>query len=100
LASAAPLSEIVNLQHFVAIVVNDLDGDLAGSGGIKWKTLCRVEFRPSSFVDFGSKCSLELFIRFIGSAKISVADEEGLLVVVRVDEPTGYVIRAKKLPPF
>ena len=32
-------SDTVDLQYLIAIVVNNLDGDFTGGGGIEWKTL-------------------------------------------------------------
>ena len=45
----------MHLQHFVAVVVDDFDGDFAGLGGGEWAAGCAVEGLPGGLVDLGTE---------------------------------------------
>src|SRR5439155_9145172 len=45
----------VHLQDLVAVVVDDLDGDLALRRRLEWDALRRVQLRPLGFVDLGAQ---------------------------------------------
>src|SRR6516162_381011 len=85
-------SNRVDFEHLVAVVVDDLHGDLAHRGRIKGITLRAVERCPLGLVDLGLEGALELAVRVIGPGEIGVADEEALAVVIGVEEPTGNVV--------
>ena len=47
--------DLVDLQHLVAIVVDDLHGDLAGLGRIERVAASCVKGSPRGFVDLGAE---------------------------------------------
>lgn len=49
---------LVHLHHFVAVVVYDLDGDLARLRFGKWAALGRIQIRPCGLVDLGPQGAL------------------------------------------
>jgi hypothetical protein len=48
------LLHLKHLQHLVAVVVDDLDGDLAGLGFVEGTAGGAVETGPCSFIDLGA----------------------------------------------
>ena len=80
------------LQDLVAVVVDDLDGDLAGLGRVEGAAGGGVQGRPGGFVDFGAEGALELVVGLAGAKEVGVADEEALAAVVGVEEPAGDVV--------
>ena len=84
-------SNVVNLEHFVPVVVDHFDRHLARGRRLEGVARGAVEGRPLGLVDLGSEGSLELAVRVIGPEEVGVPDEETLAVVIRVDEPTGDV---------
>ena len=69
-------SYVPHLQDFVAVVVDDFDGNLAGLGGGEGAADGAVEGLPGGLIDFGAEGALEFLVRFVG------------------DEPAGNVIGA------
>jgi len=57
-----------------------------GAGGVA------VEGGPGFGVDFGFEGGFEGGVGVVGSEEVGVADEEGFLVVVGVDEPAGDAV--------
>jgi len=53
-----------------------------------------VEAGPGVLVDLGAQRGLERLVGIVGTEEVGVADEEALLVVVRVDEPAGDAVGA------
>ncbi len=72
-------------------MIDDLDRDLAGFGFFKGIGGGGIQRSPGGFVDLGAQGALELFVGLVGASEVGVADDEGLLVVVGVDEPAGNV---------
>ena len=73
-------------------MIDDLDRDLAFVGRfLKRDGFIGVERAPGGFVDFGAQGAFEFVVGFVGAGEVGVADDEGLFVVVRVDEPAGDV---------
>src|SRR4051794_22228334 len=85
-------SDRVDLQDLVAVVVDDLHGDLAGRRRVEGLAPGTVDRLPQSFVDLGAEGPLELLEGLVGPEEVGVADEEALAVVIGVDEPTGDVV--------
>ena len=83
-----------DFHDLVAEVVDDFDGDTAGLGFGKGAGSVTVERFPGFPVDIGFERRLEGFVRVVGAKEIGVPQEEALLVVVGVDEPTGDSVRA------
>ncbi len=50
--------DLVDLQHFIPIVVDDLDGDLGRLGRLEGVALGAVEGRPLGLVDLGPQGSM------------------------------------------
>jgi len=67
-------------------MVDDLDGDAAGSGLRKGTGDVAVEGCPGVGVDLGLQGGLEGFIRVVRSQEIGVTDEEAFFIVIRVLE--------------
>ncbi len=82
----------VDLQDFVAVVVDDFHGDLARLRFGKRLTGGRVKRGPSGFVDVGLEGAFEFVVGLVGSGEVGVTDEEALAVVVGVNEPAGDVV--------
>src|ERR1019366_7297913 len=83
--NALPMSDIVNLQHFIPVVIDDLDRDLPRLRRCERPTRRRVERRRRVFVDLGSQRAFQLVVWLVGTGEGRVAGEEGFPVVVRVD---------------
>jgi hypothetical protein len=83
---------VVYFHYFVAVVIDDFDGNLAAVRAREGTADGAVEAVPRRFVDFDAQRALQLFIRLIGAGEISVADEEAFAVVFGVDEPAGNVV--------
>ena len=81
-----------DLHHFVAQMVDDLDSNPPGCGFGEGAGDIAVQGRPGVFVDFGFERGFKGLVGIAGAEKIGVADEEGLHVVVGVDEPARYSI--------
>jgi hypothetical protein len=71
-------------------VVDDLDGDLAGLGLGERTRDRRVDGGPSLVADVGAQGAAELVVGVVGSREVGVADDEGLAVVVGVQEPGAW----------
>src|ERR1017187_5999175 len=84
----------VNLHYFVAVVVDDFDGNLAGLGLVKGAADGGIQGLPGRFVYVGPERPFEFFIGVAGPGEIGVADEEALAVVISVNEPAGDVVGA------
>ena len=82
-------SDPEHLHHFVAQVVDDLDGDAAGSGFREGAGGVAVQSGPGVGVDFGFQGGSERLVGVAGAEEVGLADEEALFVVVGVDEPAG-----------
>lgn len=80
--------DVEDLEDFVAIVVDHLDGNLAR---LRWREGARagaVDRVPRLLVDLGSQRPLQSGIGVGATAgEIAVPDEERLLVIVAVDHP-------------
>lgn len=74
-------------------MIDDLHGDAARVGFRKGTAGVAVERGPSVGVDLGLERCFEGRVRIVLPQKVGVPDKETLLVVVGVDEPTGYTIR-------
>jgi len=81
-----------HLEHLVAVVVDDLHGNLAGCRPVKRAAGGRIEGGPRRLVDFRPQRPLQFVVRFLRAGEASVADEEALAIVVGVDEPAGDVV--------
>jgi hypothetical protein len=86
------LLNTVHFEHLVAVVIDDLDGNLSRRGRLEGVTLGAVEGGPLGLVDLGAEGALELAVGVVGAEEVGVADEEALAVVVSVDEPAGDVV--------
>ena len=80
-------SDLEDLHDFVAVVVDDLDRDLAGLGLRERARDGLVERLPGVLVDVCLERSLEPLVRVVAAREVAVPDEERLLVVVGVDHP-------------
>src|SRR5205823_580226 len=87
----ARLCHLIDLKDFVAVVVDNLQSDLA----CRWlweRTAVRaVEHCPGVLVDVRPKRSLQLVVGIVTPDEVRMANEEALAVVVRVDEPASNV---------
>ena len=81
-------------HHLIAQVVDHLDRDASGGGFGEWPRRVAVQSGPSVGVDLGFERGLEGSVRVLHAEEVGVAHEKTLLVVVRVDEPTGDAVRA------
>ena len=79
-------------HHFIAQVVDHLDRDASGGGFGEWPRRVAVQSGPSVGVDLGFERGLEGSVRVLHAEEVGVAHEKTLLVVVRVDEPTGDAV--------
>jgi len=86
------LRDAEDFHDFVAEVVDDFDGDAAGGGCFEGARGVAVQGAPGFFVDFGSQCGAERFIRIVGAEEVGVADEEAFFVVIGIDEPAGDAV--------
>src|SRR6266540_69065 len=86
----------VDLQDLVAIVVDDLHGDLALLRRVEGDAPGSVQLRLFRLVDLGPQHALQLLVGLLSAEEVGVADEEALVVVVRVDEPAGDVVGAAR----
>ena len=73
---------IEDRQHFIAVVVDDFYGDLAGFGRVEGAADGRVEGGPGRFVDFGPQGPLELVVGFVGAGAQSAASTPAAVVLV------------------
>lgn len=89
-------SYLKNLQHFIAVVSDDLDGDFAGGGFWEGATGGGVEGEPGGFVDVGPESLFQLGSGLVGPGDVGVAYKETLAVVVGVKEPGGQVSPASR----
>ena len=86
--------DFIDFHYFVAVVVDDFDGDLAGLGLVKGAADGGIKGLPGRFVNIGPEGAFELFVGLIGTGEIGVADEEALAVAIGVNEPAGDVVGA------
>ena len=70
-------------------MIDDFDCYAAGGGFVEGAGGVAVEGGPGLLVDFCFERGFQGFVGVIGTQEIGMADEEALLVVVRVDEPAG-----------
>lgn len=82
----------VHLQHFIAIVIDHLDGDLSTRWPRKGAADRAVEGCPGGFINLGAEGAFELLIGFIGAGEVGVADKEAFAVILGVNEPTGDLV--------
>jgi hypothetical protein len=75
------LPQGVDLQHFVAVVVDHLDGDLALLRRGEGDAPGRVELDPFRLVDLRPQRPLQLLVRLLVTEEVGVPDEEALAVV-------------------
>ena len=80
------------LQHFIAVVVDHLDGDSTSFRRIKRAAGGRVQFRPGRLVNLGPERPLELVVGIARTREVSVAHEEALAIIVGIDEPAGNIV--------
>ena len=84
------VSDSEHLHHFVAEVVDDLDGDAAGGGFRERTGDIATEAFPGFLVDFGLEGGLEGLVGVARRAgEVGVADEEAFAVVFGVQHPAG-----------
>ena len=79
----------VGLQDFVAVMVDDLDGDRASGGWVERTAARAVEGRPCLLVDLRVERLPQTLVGVVRAGEVGVTNEETLGVVVRVDEPAG-----------
>jgi hypothetical protein len=79
-----PTSHSIYPHHFIAIVIDDLDRDLACLGFVEWITLGRVECRPRGFVNLSAQRAFQFFVWLVCACKVGVTHKETFAVVVRV----------------
>ena len=89
----------VNLHYFIAVVVDDFDGNLAGLGLVKGAADGGIKGLPGRFVYVGPEGAFEFFIGVASPGEVGVADEEALAVVIGVSEPAGDVVDAAVANP-
>src|SRR6266516_2514650 len=82
----------IDLQDFIAIVIDDFDGDLARLRFVESAADSRVKALPGSFVYLSPQGALQFLVRVIGPCEVSVAHKEAFAVVVGVDKPAGNVV--------
>jgi len=75
-------------------MVDDLHCDAAGFWPGEGARGVAVEAGPGLRVDLGLKGGLQGLVGVAGAEEVGVADEEGFLVVVGVDEPAGDALWA------
>jgi hypothetical protein len=85
----ASLTHLDHFHHFIAVVVDHLHGGPSCRRGGKWPTGGLVEGAPRFLIDICTQCTLQRFVWLVALTEVGVADEENLLVVVRVDELAG-----------
>jgi hypothetical protein len=73
------------LHHFVAEVVDDLDGDPVGPEFIEGVGSVAIEGGPGFFIALGFERGFERLVGGVGAQEVGLADEEDLSVVVGVD---------------
>jgi hypothetical protein len=73
-------------------MIDNLDGDFAGFGGIEGAADGGIEGGPGGFVDLSLEGSLDLFELFFTVREISMADEETFAVIIRIDKPAGDIL--------
>jgi len=78
-----------HLQHLVAIMVDDLHGNLAGFRFVERLAHRAVQTAPSRCVDVPPLRPFEFVVGFVRPGEVGVTHEETLAIVVRVDEPAG-----------
>ena len=89
----------VNLHYFIAVVVDDFDGNLAGLGLVEGAADGGIKGLPGRFVYVGPEGAFEFFIGVASPGEVGVADEEALAVVIGVSEPAGDVVDAAVANP-
>ena len=82
------------LHHLVSEVVDDLDSDAAGLRSPERPRCVAVQRRPGVGVDLRLQRRPERLVRVVGAEEVCLADEEALVVVVRVDELAGDAVGA------
>src|SRR5262249_10916260 len=86
------LRHLVYLENLIAVVIDDLYGNLTRLRFVKGAADCAVKTRPSRFVDLGPQRPLELVVGLIRACKVGVAHEKALSVVVGIDKPARDVV--------
>src|SRR4051794_23202360 len=86
--AARALGNVEDLHDLVAVVVNDLDGDLVPlSGGREGARGGLVHRFPSFRIDVRLERHLEPLIGVVAPSEVAMTHEERLAVVVGVDHP-------------
>jgi len=85
------IGNIVNLEYLIPIMIDDLDGNLAGIRAVEGAARGSVKLFPCFLVDLGLEGLTQPFIGLVRAGEIGVADKEALSVVIGVDKPTGDV---------
>ena len=75
-------------------MVDDLDGDLAGTRLREGAAFGAVKGGPGVLVDLRLERGLEPLVRVIGAKEIGLTDEEAFLVAIGVDEPASDIVRS------
>lgn len=94
------LSHFIHLQYLVSIVVDHLDGNLAGGRRVEGEAFGAVERGPGTLINLGAQRPLQPFIGLVRAGEIGMPDKEALPVVIRVDEPPGNVKLQSQAPRF
>lgn len=72
-------------------MVDDLHGDPAAGGLRESAGDGRVHLAPRGLVDFRLQRALEPVVRVLAD-EVGLSDEEALLVIVVIDEPSGDIV--------
>ena len=75
-------------------MVNDLDCNAPGLWLVEGARSIAVKRSPRILVDLCLQARLQRFVRIIRAEEVSVADEEALLVVVRINKPARNFVGA------
>src|SRR5581483_3501967 len=79
--------DVVDLEYFVAVVVDHLDGDLPRLRAPERPRLRRVQGRPGRLVDVRLERGLQALVGVVVPGEVAVPDEERLAVIISVDHP-------------
>src|SRR5207247_6695634 len=87
-------SDVEDFQHLVAVVIDHLNGDLAGFWPWERTRLGAIERLPRCLIDLRGQRSFEALEWIDSTGEVAMAHKEGLAVVGRVDHPHRNSIRA------
>jgi hypothetical protein len=86
----APSSgELKHAHRLIAVMVDHLHRDASGFRRWERAALFAVKRGPRVLVDVGFQRGFQFLERVLAAEKISVADEEAIAVIIRVDEPAS-----------